>query len=121
MWRKHKEHLKWDGEIDEEPDKNSLKNTLELQMKHLHRHLCWYVGHYAYSFIKINKEVETPLGTDKKKEENERQALKSVIQSNLLSGGIDTKFLNIFSNETKQMLHVYANLMEDKEFSAALH
>ena len=89
-------------------------------MKNLHRHLCWYVGHFAYSLIKINKENEAPLGEDKKKEENARQALKSVIQSNLLSGGMDTKHLSIFSEDTKNMLHTYAHLMGDEEFSAAL-
>ena len=38
----------------------------------------------------------------------------------IVVGGMDTKHLSIFSEDTKNMLHTYAHLIGDEEFSAAL-
>lgn len=62
------------------------------------RNLCWFIGMTAYKLIKV-KEAEK--GDQEKKEGKEpTQSEKMqdlIVQSNLLSGGIENRFLTLFS------------------------
>lgn len=110
IWKKYGEKLG----LGAEPWNNNLTSLvddkLEKMIGKFMRHLNWYVGHIAYELIKIDKKEEPKKkedGTDeennkKKKEKRLKEVLKMVLQSNLLSGGIEPRHLDIFSTETKQ-------------------
>jgi hypothetical protein len=93
------------------------------------RHLNWYVGHVAYELMKIEKKKpeEEKKEEDKKEEEKEemdtekeqlekrqKEILKMVLQSNLLSGGIEPQNLKIFQTEAKNTMLNYAKLIGDQ-------
>lgn len=93
------------------------------------RHLNWYVGHVAYELMKIEKKTPEEEKKEEEKKEDEKEdmdtekeqfekrqkeILKMVLQSNLLSGGIEPQNLKIFQTEAKNTMLSYAKLIEDQ-------
>jgi len=72
-------------------DKDKLRKNLDS----FSRNLSWFVGMISYKLIKV-KEVEKDQ--DKKDKESASEKMQDlVIQSNLLSGGIENRFVTQFS------------------------
>ena len=69
------------------------------------RNLCWFIGMTAYKLIKV-KENEKPGDQEKKeKEQSPNEKMQDlIIQSNLLSGGIESRFLNLLSQDAQLQL-----------------
>ena len=81
-------------------DKDKVKQFLDS----FSRNLCWFIGMTAYKLIKVKdeKEVDKKDSKDVVLENDKMHDL--IIQSNLLSGGIENRFLNLFSPEAQLQL-----------------
>jgi DNA-binding transcriptional regulator GbsR (MarR family) len=81
-----------------ESDKDRFKSFLDS----FSRSLSWFVGQTAYKLIKVKKEEEKKEkeeGAANAKEEIEKMH-ELIIQSNLLSGGIENRNIHLFSTES---------------------
>jgi hypothetical protein len=79
-------------------DKDRFKKFLDS----FSRSLSWFVGQTAYKLIKVKKEdekKEKEEGATNSKEETEKMH-ELIIQSNLLSGGIENRNIHLFSAES---------------------
>ena len=96
------------------------KDRLKVFLDQFSRSLCWFVGNTAYKLIRISKdEKENPEKKEGKESENKMQDL--IIQSNLLSGGIENRFLNLFSSEAQEQLRDIIKISEDKKMLELLN
>jgi hypothetical protein len=79
-------------------DKDRLKTFLDS----FSRSLSWFVGQTAYKLIKVVKEEKEEK---KDKEESAKEEIEKmhelIIQSNLLSGGIENRSIRLFSAESQ--------------------
>jgi hypothetical protein len=76
------------------------------------RTLSWFIGMTAYKLVKV-KEVEKEA--DKKEKDNEQKTQDLIIQSNLLSGGIENRFVTLFSTDVQQTIQELIKISNDKE------
>jgi hypothetical protein len=78
-------------------DKDKLRKTLDK----FSRNLSWFVGMISYKLIKIKEPEKSEEKKDKEKEkESSSEKMQDlIISSNLLSGGIENRFLLLFSND----------------------
>ena len=114
--------------IGEKPSSKTQDQSLEQTVEMMRRHLNWYLGMIYYDLIKSNKSVETEEKKDGSqeqqdqsasktkitKEKRQKQVLKNVLDSNLLSGGVEFQHLQLFSKESKKSILGFAKLMEDQ-------
>ena len=77
------------------------KDRLKIFLDQFSRSLSWFVGMTAYKLIKVKDEKESDKDKEKKdsKESSSDKMHDLIIQSNLLSGGIENRFLSLFSEE----------------------
>lgn len=88
-----------------------IDDSLQMVIGKLMRHLNWYLGHIAYDLIKFDKEEE---GQTTDKAQQRKDLIKLVLQSNLLSGGVELRHLGVFSEQTKeQYIEGYAQIRGD--------
>lgn len=83
----------------------------------------------SYKLIKVkesdkdNKDGEKKEG-EKKEGDTQNQSEKMqdlIVQSNLLSGGIENRFLTLFSQETQTTLNQLIQISHDKKLQSLLH
>ena len=88
-------------------DKDKLRKCFDS----FSRNLTWFIGMVAYKLIKV-KEVEKDQ--DKKDKESPSEKMQElIISSNLLSGGIENRFVVLFSNEVQQTLQDLIKVSHD--------
>jgi hypothetical protein len=68
-------------------DKDKLKKNFDS----FSRNLTWFIGKIAYKLIKVKEIEKTKEKKDKETEDEKMQEL--FITSNLLSGGIESRFI----------------------------
>ena len=76
----------------------------------------------AYNYVKIDQVIDAPKAKDDDpekqkaidKEFEKKEMLKMVIQSNLISGGMEDRHLKSLSDPTKQKMLALAGMLEDK-------
>lgn len=93
-------------------DKDKLKKFLDS----FSRNLCWFMGMTSYKLIKVKDDKDQQKQQDKegdKKEDTKMQDL--IIQSNLLSGGIENRFITLFSPEAQTQLQDLIKISQDKK------
>lgn len=93
LMKKHSEKI-----TSFDTDKDRFKTFLDS----FSRSLSWFVGQTAYKLIKVKKEEEKKdkeEGASNSKEEIEKMH-DLIIQSNLLSGGIENRNIHLFSAES---------------------
>jgi hypothetical protein len=97
-------------------DKDRLKKFLD----QISRGLGWFLGMTSYKLIKVKdeKEPEKKEGKDAAAGETKMQDL--IIQSTLLSGGIENRFISLFSQEGLSQLHDLIKISEDKKLLALI-
>jgi hypothetical protein len=79
-------------------DKDKLKKFLDS----FSRNLCWFLGMISYKLVKVKDEKEEKKDKDQKAEaENNAKMQDLIIQSNLLSGGIENRFVASFSDDAR--------------------
>jgi hypothetical protein len=77
------------------------KDRLKTFFDQFSRSLSWFVGMTAYKLIKVKDEKESDKDSKKDAKETSSDKMHDlIIQSNLLSGGIENRFLSLFSEET---------------------
>lgn len=84
---------KFSEKLNVSQEKDKLKKCLDS----FSRNLGWFIGMTAYKMIKV-KEVEKDQEKKEKESANEKMQ-DLIIQSNLLSGGIENRFVTLFSTE----------------------
>lgn len=109
LLKKHSEKLNV-GE-----DKDKLKKSLDS----FSRNLCWFIGKVAYKLVRV-KEVEKDQEKKEKETANEKMQ-DLIIQSNLLSGGIENRFVTLFSSNTQKQLQDLIKISNDKQLQKLLN
>jgi hypothetical protein len=82
------------------------KDRLKIFLDSFSRSLSWFVGQTAYKLIKVKKDEEKKEkedGANNAKEETEKMH-DLIIQSNLLSGGIENRHIHLFSAESQEQI-----------------
>jgi hypothetical protein len=71
--------------------------------------LSWFLGMTAYKLIRIKDEKDVAKAAEK--DQDKMQDL--IIQSNLLSGGIENRYITLFSSEALAQLEDLIKVSED--------
>jgi hypothetical protein len=128
IWSKFGEKLEM-GDINAKlEDSHKVGETLEYNLTEVYQHMSYYLGHLAYNYVKIEPVAEAPKATsddpEKQKaldKEHEKKAiLKLVIQSNLISGGMEERHLSSLSDPTKEKMLGLAGMIQDSKLIEAL-
>lgn len=105
---------KFKEKLNTSDDKDKLKKFFDS----FSRNLCWFIGMSAYKLIKV-KEVEKDQ--EKKDKESPSEKMQDlIIQSNLLSGGIENRFITLFSNDTQATLMDLIKISHDTKLQQML-
>lgn len=88
-------------------DKDRLKRFLDS----FSRSLSWFLGMTAYKLIKVKDEKDQEKKEKEAKDDNKMQDL--IIQSNLLSGGIENRYISLFSQDGLDSLHDLIQISND--------
>lgn len=102
-------------------DKDRLKKFLDS----FSRSLSWFLGMTAYKLIKVKDEKDQDKkdkekSTDKDSTSHDKMQ-DLIIQSNLLSGGIENRFITLFSNEAQVQLQDLIKISQDKKLLQLLN
>jgi hypothetical protein len=85
---------KYNEKLNLSEDKDKFRQSISS----FSRNLCWFIGKAAYNLIKVKEtEKDQEKEKDKKKESDDEKMENLIIQSNLLSGGIENRFVTLFS------------------------
>jgi hypothetical protein len=103
------EHNKLKGEPNAEVSEDTepftdddIANDMTTRMKELTRRVCWFLGTISFNLVQIKSEQ---LTLEQMKEEQPSQKMaRMLMESKVLSGGIENRFLNKFDQETKDKL-----------------
>jgi hypothetical protein len=83
------------------------------------RRICWFIGRISFSLIRVDASTdEESKEKDKSKSADEKMA-KMLMESKLLSGGIESRFLSTFAEDIKNKLTpvlAISNDMDNLEF-----
>ncbi|CDW73494.1 UNKNOWN [Stylonychia lemnae] len=94
------------------------KDKLRKYFDSFSRNLCWFIGMTAYKLIKV-KEVEKDQEKKEKESQNEKMQ-DLIVQSNLLSGGIENRFLTLFSQDSQTQLNELIKISHDQKLQRLL-
>lgn len=86
-----------DSEAEEEVKKADPLATTTVELS---RKLCWLIGSLAHNLVKVKPEE---IDQTKKEDEKERMA-RLLMSSRLLSGGIENRHMNLFTQKTKDTM-----------------
>lgn len=79
-------------------DKDKLRKSFDA----FSRNLTWFIGMTSYKLIKVKEsDASSKDQQDKKEKEANEKMQDLIIQSNLLSGGIENRFITTFSTEVQ--------------------
>ena len=94
-------------------EKDKLKKFLDS----FSRNLCWFIGMTSYKLIRVKEEKEG----DKKEAAPNDKMQDLIIQSSLLSGGIENRFITQFSPEAQTLLQDLVKISDDKKLLELLN
>ena len=77
---------------------SDVKDDMKVFLEGCVKSLAWFEGMTAYKLMKVK---EDPVDADKDKKPPKDSQYDMIIQSNLLAGGLQTRFLNFFSGESQ--------------------
>lgn len=77
----------------------------------LARKLCWLIGSLAHNLVVVKPE-EVQADQQKREDEKERMA-RLLMSSRLLSGGIENRHMNLFSQKTKDTMSDILTISND--------
>jgi len=86
-------------------------DKLKLFLDGFSRNLSWFLGMTAYKLILIKDEKDASKAAEKEQEKIQ----DLIIQSNLLSGGIENRYITLFSSEALGHLEDLIKVSEDKK------
>lgn len=108
------------GKPEEKDEDDSKKdNNMTRNVNALVRRICWFIGRISFSLIRVDASTdEESKEKDKSKSADEKMA-KMLMESKLLSGGIESRFLSTFAEDIKNKLTpvlAISNDMDNLEF-----
>ena len=81
--------------------------------------MSWLVGYISFGLIQV-KTVE-PTVEESKKETTVQKMERMLMDSKLLSGGLENRFVSTFSPETKQKISEILQLSQDNSLNDLLN
>lgn len=93
----------------EEPVQTDEKDIYKVHLEKYTRDLAWFIGHTAYDLIKVSAEAPK---LDEKKSDKEKME-KMLMESKLLAGGMENRFINQFSSDIKKKIKDALLLVKD--------
>lgn len=99
LWRSEEELD--DSEL-EDPTFDDIKTQMSENVVGLSRSLSWFLGTISFNLVNITKdESADPQSKD---ETEEQKMARMLLESKVLSGGLENRFISSFSQETKDTL-----------------
>jgi len=104
--------IKEEDELDSEDDDDFEKNDeFSETIENFTRKICWLTGSLAHNLIIVKPEE---LNADLAKKELEKEKMARLLMSSrLLSGGIENRHMNLFSNKTKETMSDILHISND--------
>lgn len=87
---------------NEEGSKEDKKLTQNIN--ELVRRVCWFIGRIAFSLIKVDTSSDEESKEKDKSKFADEKMIKMLMESKLLSGGIESRFLTTFAEDIKKKL-----------------
>jgi hypothetical protein len=104
---------------EKDEDDSKVDNNMTINVNALVRRICWFIGRISFSLIRVDASTdEESKEKDKSKSADEKMA-KMLMESKLLSGGIESRFLSTFAEDIKNKLTpvlAISNDMDNLEF-----
>ena len=93
----------------EEPSDDDIKTDLTEELKNFTRKLCWFLGSLSFNLISVKDEEPV------KDETKEQKIVRILLDSKVLSGGIENRYVSSFSSEVKQKIKPLLQIEQDAE------
>ena len=110
---------KQDPEDSDEAEPEADSSKLMTHLSKLIRRMSWLVGYISFGLIQV-KTVE-PTVEESKKETSVQKMERMLMDSKLLSGGLENRFVSTFSPETKQKISDILQLSQDNSLNDLLN
>ncbi len=105
---------------DKDEDVSNEDNNMTRNVSVLVRRICWFIGRISFSLIRVDASTdEESKEKDKSKSADEKMA-KMLMESKLLSGGIESRFLSTFAEDIKSKLTPVLAISNDMDNLAFL-
>ncbi|CDW82480.1 hect e3 ubiquitin [Stylonychia lemnae] len=94
-------------------------DDLHSMLRSYNRQACKLIGTIAYKLIKVKEDVkEADVAAEQAKKSQKEAQYDLIIQSDLLSGGLQAKYLNLFSVDTQAQITELINVIQDKRLKS---
>lgn len=108
LWRSEEELD--DSEL-EDPTFDDIKTQMSENVVGLSRSLSWFLGTISFNLVNITKdESADPQSKD---ETEEQKMARMLLESKVLSGGLENRFISSFSQETKDTLKPLFEIIQE--------
>jgi len=105
---------------EKDEDDSKVDNNMTINVNALVRRICWFIGRISFSLIRVDASTdEESKEKDKSKSADEKMA-KMLMESKLLSGGIESRFLSTFAEDIKSKLTPVLAISNDMDNLAFL-
>lgn len=89
---------------DKNEEGSKEDNKLAQNINELVRRVCWFIGRIAFSLIKVDTSSDEESKEKDKSKFADEKMIKMLMESKLLSGGIESRFLTTFAEDIKKKL-----------------
>lgn len=89
---------------DKNEEGSKEDNKLTQNINELVRRVCWFIGRIAFSLIKVDTSSDEESKEKDKSKFADEKMIKMLMESKLLSGGIESRFLTTFAEDIKKKL-----------------
>jgi hypothetical protein len=87
---------------DKNEEGSKEDNKLTQNINELVRRVCWFIGRIAFSLIKVDTSSDEESKEKDKSKFPDEKMIKMLMESKLLSGGIESRFLTTFAEDIKK-------------------
>ena len=87
---------------DKNEEGSKEDNKLTQNINELLRRVCWFIGRIAFSLIKVDTSSDEESKEKDKSKFADEKMIKMLMESKLLSGGIESRFLTTFAEDIKK-------------------
>lgn len=110
-------HKKWRSEEEEknedleEPTDEDIKTSLSESATSMLRKISWFLGNISFNYINIKKDEAAEQ--QQKDENDEQKMVRVLLESKVLSGGVENRYISSFQSETKEKLDPLFNILRE--------
>jgi hypothetical protein len=98
---------------DKNEEGSKEDNKLTQNINELLRRVCWFIGRIAFSLIKVDTSSDEESKEKDKSKFADEKMIKMLMESKLLSGGIESRFLTTFAEDIKKKLTTVLAISND--------